>query len=303
MRQHSSIFKINSIGVLAACLCLLASCVQFKTAQLYDGDEPTPPLTKPDDLSLIVEPTIYSDDHTDVWGLEEDVCKNISVTTDVVYSGTEAIEATWNRYAKGCKWAGIGIGWDGYAGKDLTEIMDFAAIQFYVRSKEGKMFGLPIVLTLEDYSGGMGFAYTGNKYFERTGIDEEWQRVAVPLSAFDVEVENLDPSNIKQLMLELQQSGSIYIDDIKLVFYEEPPQDIYLSEQKVPDAPALPVQVFDDAFINNNGWGILEDDCQHVRLVNDTYAGGQKAIKVDWNAKEGCKLVSFRSKLEWLAPY
>jgi hypothetical protein len=26
---------------------------------------------------------------------------------------------------------------------------------------------------------------------------------------------------------------------------------------------------------------------------NDTYAGGQKAIKIDWNAKEGCKLVSF----------
>jgi hypothetical protein len=113
----------------------------------------------------------------------------------------------------------------------------------------------------------MGFAYTGNKYFERTAIDEEWQKVEVPLSAFDVEVENLDPSNIKQLMLELQQSGSIYIDDIKLVFYEEPPADVYLSEQKVPDAPALPVQVFDDAFINNNGWGMLKDDCQNTRLV------------------------------------
>ena len=126
---------------------------------------------------------------------------------------------SWNRDVKGCKFAGIGIGWDGYAGKDLSEIMDYVAIQMYVRTQKGKSFGLPFVLTLEDYSGGMGFCYTSNKYFERTAIDEEWQKVIVPLADFDTEKENLDPSNIKQLQIELQQSGSVYLDDIKLIFY------------------------------------------------------------------------------------
>ena len=118
----------------------------------------------------------------------------------------------------GCEWAGFGFGWDGWAGKDLSQVLPYAAIEMHVRSKEGTMYGLPIVLTLEDYSGGMGFAYTDNKYFERTFIDEEWQKVVVPLSTFDMEVENLDPTNVKQLMFELQGSGSIYVDDVQLVY-------------------------------------------------------------------------------------
>jgi hypothetical protein len=282
------------IIALVAVVFFIASCVQFKTATLYDGVEPLPVKKKPEDIKLLVEPTIFYDDDSDVWGLENEICKEASLSTTVAYSGTQSIKVSWNRGEKGCKWAGIGIGWDGYAGKDLSGIMDFAAIQMYVRSQEGRTFGLPIVLTLEDYSGGMGFAYTSNKYFERTAIDENWQRVVVPLNEFDLDTENLDPTNIKQLQLEFQQSGSFYLDDIKLVFYEPEPQEPWMEEEVLPDPVAMPITLMDDAFINNNGWGLVSNPCQQTNLTSDDKSEGSKSLYARWDANgEDCGLTAF----------
>ena len=157
-------FNKNLGLLLFACLFIFASCVKFKKVALYDGDEPIVVTALPKDLSLIVEPRIYDEDATDVWGLEKDVCQEASVSSNVAYSGKESLKVTWNRDAKGCDFAGIGIGWDSYAGKDLSLIMDKVAIQMHVRTQKGRSFGLPMVLTLIDYSGGMGFSYTTNKY-------------------------------------------------------------------------------------------------------------------------------------------
>ena len=97
------------------------------------------------------------------------------------------------------------MGWDDYVGKNLAPLIEHAAFEMYVRAKKGKAFGLPLVFTLEDYSGVMAFCYTANKYFERTTLDEEWQKVVVPLKDFNDEGEGIDYSNIKQLQIEMQQ--------------------------------------------------------------------------------------------------
>ena len=150
------------------------------------------------------------------------------------------------------------------------------------------------MLTLEDYSGGMGFAYTGNKYFERTTIDTVWQKVVVPLNDFEIEKENLDLTNIKQLQIELQQSGSVYLDDIRLVFYEPVPQEAWMEEETLPNPIAFPIQVFEDAFINNNGWGLINDQCQTIELNDNESSTGQKSIYAKWDANaENCSLTSF----------
>ncbi len=291
-KQQQSNNKSSWLGLVV--LLVLSSCVQFKPATLYDGVEATPVIPKPTDIALIVEPVIYNDDVSDVWGLEKNLCQEASVTETVVYSGSHSLKLNWDRNAEGCKFAGIGIGWDGYAGKDLSEIMDYVAIQMHVRTQEGKSFGLPMVLTLEDYSGGMGFAYTGNKYFERTTIDEEWQKVVIPLNSFDIETENLNPSNIKQLQIELQQSGSFYIDDISLVFYEPPVQVPWMEEEVLPNPLALPIQILDDGFINDNGWGLISDACQQIELSTQDRAQGQQSLYVKWDARsEDCNLTAF----------
>jgi len=282
---HSLLFISLLIG--------LTGCVEFKKLALYDGEEVLPPPVKPKSISMIVEPRIYDEDATDVWGLEKDECQEGMLTTDVVYSGEEAIKISWNREAEGCKWSGFGIGWDGWAGKDLSPIMDFAAIQLHVRTDKGKSFGLPMVLTLIDYSGGMGFAYTGNKYFERVAIDEEWQKVIVPLNAFDMEKENLDPSNIQQLQIELQQSGSVYVDDISLIFYEEPEVEPWMVEETLPNPIRLPFQVMDDAFVNDNGWGLVTDDCKSIQWTESQAATGSKSLQIRWDdSSPKCSLMA-----------
>jgi len=287
-------FKIK-YGVFAFAMSIgLASCVQFKKASLYDGVEAVPVAVKPTDLNVIVEPIIYDEDATDVWGLQKDGCQEAMVTEEAAYSGKESIKIDWNRNASGCDFAGIGIGWDSYAGKDLTPIMDFAAIQFYVRTQKGKSYGLPFVLTLIDYSKGMGFSYTSNKYFERTAIDEEWQKVIVPLNTFDLATENLDPSNIAQLQIELQQSGSIYLDDISLVFFEAAPQELWMTEEVLPDPTKTPIQIFDDKFINDNGWGLVTDACQAIKLTEAERSEGKSSLHVKWDTRvEDCRLTAF----------
>lgn len=294
MRFTKISFQTISFLMISTCLLLATACVQFKTATLYDGVEAAPVSPKPSKISMIVEPIIYNEDISDVWGLEKNTCQEASVSKTVAYSGNESLKVSWNRNAEGCEFAGIGIGWDGYAGKDLSEIMDYVAIQMYVRTQEGKSFGLPMVLTLEDYSGGMGFSYTGNKYFERSTIDEEWQKIVVPLNSFDLETENLDPSNIKQLQIELQQEGSIYLDDISLVFYEPEPQKPWMEEETLANPIAMPTQILDDAFINNNAWGLISDQCQTIEMSDQEHSEGQKSLYVKWdNSKGNCKLTSF----------
>lgn len=271
---------------IALVFLLISSCVEFKQLSLYDGMEPAPVQTKPETINKVVEPVIYTNNTNDMWGLEETVCKKAELTYDDTYEGEQAVKISWDRNAEGCEFAGIGIGWDGYAGKDLTGIMDYAAITFYVKAQKERMFGLPIVLTLEDYSGGMGFAYTANKYFERTFIDTNWQKVEVPLSAFDLETENLDPSNIKQLQLELQQSGNIVIDNIRLEFYTPQEVEPWMEEEPRPDPLATPITIFDEKFINGNGFGLYERESQIVRISTDESFSGEKSIYAKWNRTE-----------------
>ena len=282
--------KIAFIGFFGLAIAI-SGCVEFKQITLYDGVKPAPVMEKPESIDKIVESLIYDDDPSDMWGIEDEICKRAEYTNDVVYSGTEAIKIAWDRNEEGCIFAGFGIGWDGWVGKDLTAVMDHAAFRFYVRTTEGRAFGLPIVLTLEDYSGGMGFCYTANKYFERTFIDTIWQKIEVPLADFDLETENLDITNIKQLQFELQQAGSVYIDDIDLVFYTPPVVEPWLEEEVLPDPLGTPITIFDDAFINNNGWGMMDYNCRTVEITDELAYKGTKSISAKWNDTGDCDVM------------
>ncbi|MEM1057540.1 MAG: glycan-binding surface protein [Bacteroidota bacterium] len=264
-------------------LALIASgCVQFQPASLYTGFEPAPETERPRKLELAVEPVIYSDQNDDtIWFQDDTNCTQGEVVSDVTHSGQRAVAVSWNRFTEGCEWAGFGVGWDNWAGKNLADILPYAAVEMQVRTQQGRMYGLPIVLTLEDYSGGMGFAYTGNGYFERYFLDEEWQSVTVPLANFDMEVENLDPTNVKQLMFELQQSGSIYVDDVKLVWYEPELLEPWIVLPERPDPTALPITLYDDTFINDDGWGLISDACQSVTKESDSDRGD--VLRMAWD--------------------
>ncbi|MEM8908511.1 MAG: hypothetical protein AAGD05_11740, partial [Bacteroidota bacterium] len=104
----------------------------------------------------------------------------------------------------------------------------------------------------------------------------------------------LDLTNIKQLHIELQQSGNVYLDDISLVFYEPTPQSPWMEEEILPNPVTMPIQIFDDAFINNNDWGLITDDCQNITLTNQESTKGQQSVHAKWNDESGtCRLMAF----------
>ncbi|MEL7248962.1 MAG: glycan-binding surface protein [Bacteroidota bacterium] len=281
--QFGDVWRV-SLPLLGLMLFLSACGIQMQTNSLYDGMEAAEVVPKPERISLAVEPVLFEDDGANFWTPTDGDCTDGMVVDDVTRTGDRALKISWNR--ADCEWAGFGIGWDDWAGKDLSAVFDHAAFEMYVRTTEGQMFGLPVVLTLEDYSGNMAWSYISNKYFERYFLDEEWQKVAVPLNTFDLTEDGLDITNIKQLMFELQQAGGVYLDDIRLVYYEAPPTEIWLPEEVEPVAPAYPVTLFSDAFINNNGWGVHKDHCQNFRLTDETASEGSKSIHATWDASK-----------------
>ncbi|MEO0474316.1 MAG: hypothetical protein AAF206_32205, partial [Bacteroidota bacterium] len=138
------------VAVMMVMLLGSTGCLELRKLSLYDGDAQEPKIPKPASIESVVAPILFADDTTDIWGIVADSCKTFSLTDEFAADGQKSLHLKWKR--EGCKWVGFGLGWDGYAGKDLTPLMDYAAFQMKVRTVKGKSYGLPLVFTLEDYS-------------------------------------------------------------------------------------------------------------------------------------------------------
>jgi hypothetical protein len=88
---------------------------------------------------------IYNDQTVDVWGMEKTDCKNFMRLDSLSFSGKSCISIAWSKEGK-CPWIGFGIGWNGYAAKDLTDVMNNGSIDFYLRAIKGKQFIPTLIL-------------------------------------------------------------------------------------------------------------------------------------------------------------
>ena len=175
--------------------------------------------------------------NSEVWYSPEDTVECLQVTNvfDEKAGSEGALLITWNKQA-GCTWLGLGIGWDGWASKNLREIYDKAAIQFMVKSPSGNLNSLPWAMALEDYSGGQAWAGVFSSFIENNTVTEEWTRVQVPLTAFDINQFNADISTVKQLLIQFESDGSVYINDLKVV----PIEGGFIKHAEVPYLPTMP---------------------------------------------------------------
>ena len=76
-----------------------------------------------------------------------------------------------------CEWIGMGIGWDGWQGKDMSRIMEKSAIELVVRVEKGSISSLPIVFILEDYSENQCYATASYLGIEGEGLINPGQRL------------------------------------------------------------------------------------------------------------------------------
>ena len=193
-----------------------------------------------------------------------------------------------------CEWIGMGIGWDGWQGKDLSGIVNNSAIEFMARVNGDAIYNIPIVFILEDYSANQCYATAGYLGIEGGEITNKWSKVIIPLSTFSYQINNIDLTNIKQLLLQCYDKVDIYIDDIKIVEHKHNYKKISSTSLTVKDT-ALPIDIFSEKL--NSAFGVNNNYCQNIKLSSDSdYAQGNyidvnidndkcswKKLGISWN--------------------
>ena len=151
-----------------------------------------------------------------VWGVKQNSCKSISFDTLNNFIGKDHLHIEWNEKQE-CKYLGFGFKWANFKSKNLLPIVNKSAIQFMVRIDSGTLNKVPMFFSLVDYSERQCFGKFNILGIEGQIIDQSWRKVIVPLSTFKYEKKGVNMSNIKELRIELQRSGNVHIDDIKIV--------------------------------------------------------------------------------------
>ena len=196
-------------------LLLFSSCVTVKELALYENEVI---VEETKDVNGFQLTEIFNDDITsEIWFTPSPACLTVRSERKEVYSGTGAMKFTWNKQAGGCPWLGLGIGWANWSGKDLGSIENSAAISFKVKTQEGSMKGLPWAMALEDYAGTQAWIGVTSGYVEGGIVDTSWRTVTIPLVDFQFEGWNLDAGTIKQMLIQFESNGTVFVDEFKII--------------------------------------------------------------------------------------
>ena len=307
-------------------LLFLFSCTNMKEVSLYEYE-----IEQTEGINGFTSIEIFSKGGTDeVWGNKDEECNpfsfsslDASVDYSFVSRSSENIEDTIKvdikydlpvvkvKDKKGieknslhiktdkpptCEWIGMGIGWDGWQGKDLSAIISNAAIEFMARVDGDPIYNIPIVFILEDYSANQCYATAGYLGIEGGEVTKKWTRVIVPLPTFSYQTNNIDLTNIKQLLLQCYDKVDIYIDDMKIIPHEHNYKKI--SSSLSVKETALPINIFSEEL--NSAWGISNDYCGNIKLSSDVNYTAGKFIDIDID-KNKCKWKEFGiSWNDWL---
>ncbi|MFM2135749.1 MAG: hypothetical protein RL021_1149, partial [Bacteroidota bacterium] len=156
---------------------------------------------------------VFSDDMgSEVWVSPEKKCITMGKVHAPVAEGTTAIHLTWDKVSGGCDWIGIGFGWEDWQPKDLSGSWRELALSLKVRAVTGTFSNFPVAFAFEDYSGVQ--TYCGFQLSQASGRfnDREWTTVRIPLTDFPFVRKDANLSKVKQLMIQLEGAGAVYLD-------------------------------------------------------------------------------------------
>lgn len=202
--------------LIFAFIALLAmqSCVQWQPLSLYDA--PLPEVAD-DGLKGFSAPIIWQEQLTsEVWVTQEKRCIEMQLKNEQAAKGQNYLHLKWNKQAGGCPWLGMGFGWDGWSGKDLSMIANDGALTFQVKNFGGKPLksGLPGALGFEDFAGNQSFVGMFGKYVTGGAIGSDWVMMQIPLADILAQNPEIDATAIKQLIFTLESEGEIGIDEM-----------------------------------------------------------------------------------------
>jgi hypothetical protein len=204
------------ISLFAILIIGFNSCVSFQQNSLFTKSSMAP---KPD-TTFYVSSEIYNDILTsEGWFTKQAECITVETSEEAAYSGDMGLIIKWDRQVAGCPWLGMGFGWDGWNGKDLTEIKNTAALQFWVKLPAGEKAVLPFAIGLEAYDGSQAWLGMSENVVAADKITTEWTKIVFPLSEFNWFEQDADISTIKQIIFNFEGNGEIYLDEIKIAPY------------------------------------------------------------------------------------
>ena len=195
-------------------LTILSSCNHLRDIELYQT------ISSVDQIEAFDFKEIFTDSKkTKLWGVKMNDCKEVVFDSSNNFEGEDHLYVKWDKNGK-CKFIGIGFTWGGYKSKNLSPLINSAAIEMMIRIDEGEKTKLPMFFSLVDYSGKMCVSKINYLDIDGGVISQNWTKVRIPLQAFNYEKKGVNMSNIKELRIEFQQSGSVHIDDMKIVRHE-----------------------------------------------------------------------------------
>jgi hypothetical protein len=158
---------------------------------------------------------IFKDDFDkSVWVSPDVQCVTMQTETKNRYADNGALHVKWDKVKGGCKWIGIGFGWNNWVAKNM---IDICAVQMQVKSVKGSFTNLPVAFAFEDYGGIQSFYGFQKPLASGTFNDSTWTSVTIPLSKFDFKKNDFNIETVKQFMIQLEGDGDIYLDNIKFI--------------------------------------------------------------------------------------
>jgi hypothetical protein len=204
----------------------LAGCSQFNAVTLYSND-----MSEVHPLDYFDQAIIFHDSQASiVSGLRNTTCKEVRFEQGNSFGGEDHMSIEWDA-SRGCKFIGIQIPWASYAAKDLTPLLDCAAIEMAIRMEEGSLTNIPMFFGLVDYAGRQCMTKINFLGMDDGLLDTSWRKVRIPLRAFNYQRRGVNMANIKELKIEFQRKGYVHIDEVQIVRYDhhypiEPDQSI-----------------------------------------------------------------------------
>jgi hypothetical protein len=202
--------------MMLSCLAIgsCKSVLQVQHKDLYD----VMPLANVDEINGFRAIYIFKDDFDkSVWVSPEAQCVTMQAENKNVFADKAALHVKWDKVQGGCKWIGIGFGWNNWVAKDMADISDNCAVQMQVKAVSGSFNNFPVAFAFEDYNGVQ--AYYGYEKTLSNGQfnDSTWTTVTIPLSKFNFAQKDFNTESVKQFLIQLEGDGDIYLDNIKFI--------------------------------------------------------------------------------------
>ncbi len=251
------------------------SCNNMQEVSLYSSID-----IPPNPFENFAFKNIFLDSHlSKVNGLKNTTCKKVYFEKENSYSGRDHLHVIWD--SQDCKYVGIGFAWDNYKAKDLSKIITSSAIEMMIRVDKNEYTKLPMFFSLWDYGGKQCSSKINYLDIEGGVIDKNWTKVRIPLQAFNYERKGVNMSNIKELRIEFQQSGSVHIDDMKIVPHEH--NYTKTDTEFKTTYNSFPIQI---GVGSQYWWGINPTYSSNFKFASNSIEGQSESLIVDVDLSE-----------------